>query len=36
MTRQEIERTLKEDLGIKKEVVALKPMKEFPQNIPPL
>ncbi len=35
MTRQEIERTLKEDLGIKKEIVALKPMKEFPHNIPP-
>jgi uncharacterized protein (DUF169 family) len=34
MTRHEIEQTLKEDLGIKKEVVALKPLKEFPQNVP--
>ena len=33
MTRQEIDRILKEDLGIKKEVVALKPLKEFPLNI---
>jgi len=30
MNKQEIERTLKEDLGIKKELVALKPFKVSP------
>ena len=34
MNKQEIERTLKEDLGIKKELVALKPLKEIPSDIP--
>ena len=34
MNKQEIEKTLKEDLGIKKELVALKPLKEIPPDIP--
>jgi uncharacterized protein (DUF169 family) len=34
MTRLEIEKTLKQDLGVKKEIVALKPLKEFPREIP--
>ena len=35
MTKDELVRTLKEDLGIKKEVVALKAVNEPPSDIPP-
>ena len=34
MDKQAIEQLLKEDLGVKKELVALKPLKEIPPNIP--
>ena len=34
MNKQDIERTLKEDLGIAKEIIALKPLKEIPRDIP--
>lgn len=34
MVKQEIEKSLKEDLGIKKELVALKPLKNIPSDIP--
>jgi uncharacterized protein (DUF169 family) len=34
MNKQEIELTLKEDLGVKKEIVALKPLREFPPDVP--
>ncbi len=34
MGKQEIEKSLKEDLGIKKELVALKPLKNIPSDIP--
>ena len=34
MNKKTIEKTLKEDLGIKKELIALKPLKEIPSDIP--
>lgn len=34
MDKREIEKTVKEDLGLKKELVALKPLKVFPKDIP--
>lgn len=34
MDKASIEKTLKEDLGIEKDIIALKPLKEFPTNIP--
>jgi uncharacterized protein (DUF169 family) len=34
MDKQAIEQLLKEDLGVKKELIALKPLKEIPPNIP--
>lgn len=33
MDKKEIEKTLKEDLGIEKELIALKPLKEIPSDI---
>ena len=35
MDKQAIERALKEDLGVRKELVALKPLKTIPRDIPP-
>ena len=34
MDKEAIEKTLKEDLGVKKELIALKPLKEIPKDIP--
>ena len=34
MNKHEIEQALKEDIGIRKEIVALKPLKEIPEGIP--
>jgi len=34
MTKQEIEKALKEDMGIQKDIVALKALKEIPGDIP--
>ena len=34
MTKHEIEKTLKEDLGIQKDIIALKALKEIPGDIP--
>ncbi len=34
MDKQAIEKALKEDLGVVKELVALKPLKHIPSNIP--
>ena len=34
MDKRAIEKTLKDDLGVKKELVALKPLKVFPKDIP--
>ena len=34
MTKEELIRTLKEDLGIQKEIIALRAAKEPPANIP--
>ena len=34
MDKQGVEQALKEDLGVKKELVALKPLNEIPSNIP--
>jgi len=34
MNKAEIEKTLKEDLGVEKEIIALKPLKEIPKDIP--
>jgi uncharacterized protein (DUF169 family) len=34
MTKQEIEKTLKEDLGVQKDIIALKPLKEIPSDVP--
>jgi len=35
MNKETIEKILKEDLGVQKELIALKPLKEIPLNIPP-
>ena len=34
MNKAEIEKTLREDLGVEKEIIALKPLKEIPEGIP--
>ncbi len=34
MNKQQIEKTLKDDLGIEKEIIALKPLKDIPADIP--
>ena len=34
MDKQAIEQALKEDLGVVKELIALKPLKEIPSTIP--
>lgn len=34
MTKEEIEKTLREDLGISREIIALKPLKHIPDDIP--
>ncbi len=35
MDKNAIEKALKEELGVKKELIALKPLKEIPKDIPP-
>ena len=34
MTKQEIEKMLMENLGLKKEPIALKPLKAIPHDVP--
>jgi len=34
MTKQEIEKALKEDIGIQKDIIALKALKEIPEDMP--